>query len=68
MNKTTWWKRAALWTAGLVCAAGALAGCTTSRDQYRESSNISTYGVVDVALIILPRPAARRLQTAATRH
>ncbi len=55
MNKTTWWKRAALWTAGLACAAGALAGCTTSRDQYRESSNISTYGVVDVGVELTSR-------------
>ncbi|CAJ0723614.1 MAG: hypothetical protein QM625_14390 [Ralstonia sp.] len=50
MNKTTWWKRTALWAAGLACAAGALAGCTTSRDQYSQSSNISAYGVVDVGI------------------
>ena len=50
MNKTTWWKRDALWAAGLVCVGGALAGCTTSRDQYRDSSNISAYGVVDVGI------------------
>jgi hypothetical protein len=33
-----------------VCVGAALAGCTTSRDQYRDSSNISTYGVVDVGI------------------
>lgn len=50
MSKMTWWKRTVLWVAGLACVGGALAGCTTSRDQYRESSNISTYGVVDVGI------------------
>jgi len=50
MNKTIWWKRAALWAAGLACVGSALAGCTTSRDQYRDSSNVSAYGVVDVGI------------------
>jgi len=50
MSKMTWWKRAALWAASLACVGGALAGCTTSRDQYSQSSNISTYGVVDVGI------------------
>lgn len=50
MNNITWWKRAALWAAGLVCVGGALAGCTTSREQYSQSSNVSAYGVVDVGI------------------
>ncbi|WP_200868537.1 hypothetical protein [Ralstonia pickettii] len=50
MSKMTWWKRAALWATGLACVGGALAGCTTSRDQYNQSSSISTYGVVDVGI------------------
>lgn len=50
MNKVIWWKRVVLWTTGLACVGGALAGCTTSRDQYSQSSNISTYGVVDVGI------------------
>jgi len=50
MSKMTLWKRVALWAAGLVCVGGALAGCTTSRDQYSQSSNISAYGVVDVGI------------------
>ena len=50
MSKRIAWKRAALWAAGLVCVGAALTACTTSRDQYRDSSNISTYGVVDVGI------------------
>lgn len=49
MNKMTW-KRVALWMAGLACLGGALAGCTTSREQYSQSSNVSAYGVVDVGI------------------
>ncbi len=45
MRLKTWCARAALalWVAGL-------AGCTTSRDAYRQTSGISTYGVVDVGV------------------
>lgn len=50
MNKMTWWKRAALWVAGFACLSGALAGCTTSREQYSQSSSVSAYGVVDVGI------------------
>lgn len=50
MSKMTWWKRAALSLVSLVCVGVALAGCTTSRDQYSQSSSISTYGVVDVGI------------------
>ncbi|WP_426398456.1 hypothetical protein ACN9M1_06785 [Ralstonia sp. R-29] len=50
MNKMTWWKRAALWAVGVACVGGTLAGCTTSREQYSQSSNVSAYGVVDVGI------------------
>ncbi|ANA32127.1 hypothetical protein R82526_01690 [Ralstonia mannitolilytica] len=50
MSKRIAWKRAGLWAAGLLCVCAGLSGCTTSRDQYRDSSNISTYGVVDVGI------------------
>lgn len=50
MNRVTGWKRAALWAAGLACIGAALAGCTTSRDQYSQSSGISTYGVIDAGI------------------
>ncbi|WP_296223379.1 hypothetical protein [Ralstonia sp. UBA689] len=50
MNKISWRRRAALWIAGLAFLSGALAGCATSRDQYSQSSSISTYGVIDAGI------------------
>ncbi|MDC6177872.1 hypothetical protein [Ralstonia solanacearum] len=45
-----WCARIPLWVAGVACAGVILAGCTTSREAYRQSSGISTYGVVDVGV------------------
>jgi len=50
MNRMTWWKRAALWAVGLACLGAILTGCTTSRDQYSQSSSITPYGVVDAGV------------------
>lgn len=50
MNRMIGWKRSALWAAGLACIGAALAGCTTSRDHYSQSSGISAYGVIDVGI------------------
>ncbi|MBY4907588.1 hypothetical protein K6V72_01160 [Ralstonia insidiosa] len=50
MNRMTGWKRAVLWAVGLVCVGATLGGCTTSREQYSQSSNISAYGVIDAGI------------------
>ncbi|MGM3276602.1 hypothetical protein [Ralstonia sp. 24A2] len=50
MNRMIGWKRAVLWATGLVCVGAALAGCSTSREQYSQSSNISAYGVIDAGI------------------
>ena len=36
--------------AGVACLGAVLAGCTTSREQYSQSSGVTAYGVVDAGI------------------